>query len=176
MKENENSIISRILNEEIYEIRIRGSERKDYNKKTINNVIWSDRLSQDIIYKFFMIFKKELECVTIFMGHKDKFSCISELLYQKFHSEFIAKKDLEESIEEKIKNLGELKFVTSKGLYKKYDDLEDEYEELSFDNIKELFLSLRKNRIEIYKELLKDFKNNKDMYLDFMKNQDYTYT
>ena len=175
LRNEEESDISKILQGAIYTIDIQGHDRTDYSKQSMDIAIWADKWSQDIIHKLNRIIQTELGYITNLMGHKDKFSGTCNLLLQNFYKEFLKKEDLEKSIENKIKNLEEYKFWTPKSLYEHYE-IEDEYEELPFENVKDLLKSLRKRRIKIYEELLKDFLNNKDVYLDFMKSQDYTYT
>ncbi|MHA1293472.1 MAG: hypothetical protein ACTSQJ_12480 [Promethearchaeota archaeon] len=174
-EENGVSIISEIIQENIYSINIEGYDIKDTINKSINNVLWADKWSQDIFYKLFIIFKEELECVTLFMGLQDIFSCTSKLLSQKFYKEFLNKENLEDSIKQKIKNLEEFKFYTSSSIYEKYKTIKNQYEEITIDKIKKMFISLRERRLKIYKYLLKDFKKNKEKYLDFMKKQDYSF-
>ncbi|MEJ2252515.1 MAG: hypothetical protein P8Y97_23000 [Candidatus Lokiarchaeota archaeon] len=144
-------------------------------KNDDNNLIWADKWSMNILNKIFRIIQTELSYIISFMGNQDTFSCLSNLLFQKFHNEYMNKKDMEKSIEMKINDLEKYKFLAPNDISDETEFMEDEYEEISFEKVLDLIKSLRKKRINIFKTLLEDFKNNKEKYLNFMKNQDYTY-
>ena len=85
------------------------------------------------------------------------------------------KENLEEAIGSKILELESYNFLSPKSMYESQKTIEDEFEKVSFEKVKDLILLLRKRRIFVFKTLLKDFKKNKDKYLDFLKKQDYSY-
>lgn len=174
-EENGEQIISKIIKEKIYEINVQGHEMEDSDEITLDIAMWADQWSQDITHKLCRIIQTELGFISNFMGQKDVFSAISNLLFQRFHIDFMENKDLEKSIEYEIGNLENYNFLTPKDLFGEYDSIEDEYEEISFDQVKDLILSLRERRILIYKTLLDEFKKKREKYLNFMKKQDYTY-
>jgi len=66
------------------------------------------------------------------MGSRDKFSCLSNFLFQRFNCNFKEDKDLEKSIEDKIERLDEYNFFMPRSLYGKYKTIEDEYEHIPF--------------------------------------------
>lgn len=170
-----NSIILDLIKNKFFSINIQAYDREDYDKQTIDIAIWADKWGQDILNKLFRIIQTELGFITSFIGNDDIFSCLSDLLFQRFHIDYMEEKNLEKSIEEKIIDLEKFTFSTPKNMYEKYESMEEEYEEISFEKVADLIKSLRERRITIFKTLLEDFKNNKEKYLDFMKSQDYTY-
>lgn len=179
MKEKENTVkkevgelnLTKMIQEQIYNINIQAHKIEDTTKKTINIAVWADRWSQNLLYKIFLIFQTELEYVTKLMSNEDLFSFVCDILVDEFHNEIKDKKDLENCIDNRIKQLEGCMFLTSRDLYTKYNELEDEYMEISFNDVKEIFLSLRKRKIDLYKAILKEFRNDKEKYISCIKEQ-----
>lgn len=165
-QDQEVNSISKILEEPIYSINIQGHDRTDYSKESMDIAIWADKWSQNILYKLFLILQSELDLILKIMSNNDKFSFICDILVDDFYTDLKKKIAVENILEKKIKDLQEFKFNTSKDLYKIYEDLEDEYEEVSLDEVIEMIQSLRKRNIDIYKEILLEVKRNKEKYID----------
>ncbi|MFX1569777.1 MAG: hypothetical protein ACFFCV_15575 [Promethearchaeota archaeon] len=174
-EEDGESIISEIIDKKIYEVNIEGFDLKDKGKRSMDIAFWADEWSQDIIYKLFKIIQSEVSFIKIFIAHQDKDSGLKDLLFQGFHRDFMNNKDLEESLVTKIKELETYEFQSPKSLYKKYKIIKDGLENISFNELKNMILSIRERRIKIYKTLLNEFKKDKEKYLDYMKSRDYTY-
>jgi len=103
-------IIQGTINEIIIIGRGEGEDINDYNKITVNIASLADNWGQKILHKLYQILQNEVDYISSFRGLNDRFSCLSNLLYQQFHNELIENKDLEKIIEEKIKNLEENTF------------------------------------------------------------------
>ncbi|KKM00880.1 hypothetical protein LCGC14_1800010 [marine sediment metagenome] len=174
-EEDGESIISKIIDKKVYEVNFEGFDLKDKGKRTMDVVFWVDEWSQNIIYKLSKIIQSEVSFINIFIAHQDKDSGLKDLLFQRFHRDFMKNKDLEESLVTKIKELEEYKFQSPKSLYENYKIIKDGLEIISFNELNNMILSLRERRIKIYKTLLNEFNKNKEKYLDYMKSRDYTY-
>jgi hypothetical protein len=166
INEDSRDIISQIVDDNIYQIDIFGS---------ISIVMLADAPSLDIITKLTKIIQIELEFFTYLRDAKDEFDGLCHTLYHYFRDDFKDNKDLENVIENKIKRLEENTYFVPKKMCEACKDEfenennENEYEELSLDQVAELFISLREKRIMVYKALLKDFQNNKEAYFDYIK-------
>lgn len=167
------SVIKDIIKGPIYNINIQGCDvtksSDEYRNLSLDIAIWTDKISQDILHKLFRILQTECGIVTNLMGSEDRFSGLSNVLFQNFHKDFKEQKDLEISIKDKINELEEYNFLSPKSLYEKYDTIKDSLEYISLNEVKELILMLRKRRIKIFKTLLNDYRIEKDKYLEFMK-------
>lgn len=160
-----------MIQEQIYNINIQAHKIEDSSKKTIDIALWVDTWSQNLLYKIFLIFQTELEYITKLMSNENLFSFICDILVEEFHEEIKNNTNLENSLESRIKRLEEYKFLTSRDLYTKYNELEDEYMEISFNDVKDMILSLRKRKMGLYKEILKEYRNDKEKYFHFIKEQ-----
>lgn len=100
-------IIQNTINEIMIIGRGEGEDVEDYSKITINIAILADNWSKERLYKLYKILQAEVDFIGSFRGLNDKFSCLSNLLLQEFHNDFIEKRNIEKSIEEKIKDLEE---------------------------------------------------------------------
>lgn len=171
-KKNEEvgEILPKLMNQKFYEINIQGADAYNPKKKTIDSVLWADEFSHNIVYKIFLILQGENRFTPKFKRSEDIFSLISDILYDEFYTDIKAKKELniEKSLEKKIQDLEENKFLTSKGFGKNYDSVADEYEEISIEEVKDMIRSLRKRRIKVYKAVLKEFKKDTDKYLKYL--------
>lgn len=169
-EEYKDNIISKIMQEKKYEINLIGFEAKDTSKQTIDSVVWAGDWGHDIIYKFFLIFQEELSFISTLKRYQDLYSFARKFLYNEFYNDIRKKKELkiENTLEKKIEELEEYKFFTSKGFGKNYESVVDEYEKISLEEVKDMILSLRKQRISVYKEILNEYKNNKEKYLKYL--------
>ena len=166
INEDSKDIISQILEDNIFQIDIFGS---------ISIAMWADTPSLDILIKLSKIIQTELEFFTCLNDAKDEFDGLCRILFHYFQDDFKDNKDLENAIENKIKRLEENTYFVPKKKCEGYKDEyenennENEYEELSLDQVAELFIPLREKRLMVYKALLKDFQNNKEAYFDYIK-------
>ena len=82
----------------------------------------------------------------------------TNFLFQRFYNSSISKgRDLENAIENEIEKLKENKFFVG------YDS-NREFIEFTIDDISELFLSLRRQKIKFYSDILKEYRKNKQNY------------
>jgi len=143
-------------------------------------VLWTDKAGKNIIYGLFRALQTEMGYFNYLKENVDLQGNIIEptrkLLYSQFHS--IIKKEIEQEkpeldvrieialiqeLEKEIERLNEYKFSSEDKLY-----------EISLDQIKDIFSSLRDNNIKFYRSILEDFKKNKRYYIDQLKSLGYS--
>ena len=87
------SVIDDIIKGSIYEINIQGCDitksSDEYCNLSLDIAIWTDKISQDILHKLFRIVQTECGIVTNLMGSEDRFSGLSNVLFQRFHMTFL---------------------------------------------------------------------------------------
>ncbi|MEJ2252678.1 MAG: hypothetical protein P8Y97_23835 [Candidatus Lokiarchaeota archaeon] len=139
-KKSKELSLEEMFKEQIYNINIKGSKIEDSSQTSINITMWANNLSQNLLYKFLLIFQTELDYFTKIISNDDLSSFIYDILTDDFHEEIKNNQNLEDCINNKIKQLEENKFLSSKGLDKRYEDLEDEYIKISIEDVKHIIL------------------------------------
>ena len=86
-EEDRESVITAIKSSEIFELNLIGYESRNYDKKTINNVLWADNIGQDIVYKLFILMKEEFGFIDYLKGVQDTFSRVGRFIYGNFIQE-----------------------------------------------------------------------------------------
>ncbi len=128
-------------------------------KRTTNYVHTSvefegDQETWDLLFKLALILKQELNYNRTFLSIQDKHKRTREFLIQRFEDV----KDLEIQIRKRIEDLKENRFLW---------DIDLETNEpiyATIDDIGNIFLKFRENRIKIEMAILEEYVNNKEYY------------
>lgn len=160
-RKNKDSIINTIDNEEngVYNVHMQTRYLKDIGKDVEGGEIVkksgmsTNDIGHEIIYKLFTIIREESGHFTpIQSSIKDKSERTFNILYARFAKDIKEKKDLETTIKKKIENLKKNEFIVD------YDTENSEMIKMSAEDLKDLFITLRKQRIEFYNAILEEYK------------------
>lgn len=144
-------------------------------------VLWTDQAGKIIIYDLFRALQTEMGYFNYLKTNRDLQNNIIEptrkLLFSEFRS--VIKEEIEQEtpdLENRIEN------ALIRGLEKKIAVLkeykfssEDKLNEVTIDQIKEIFCNLREKNINFYRTILEDFKNKKNFYIKELKTLSYSF-
>lgn len=144
----------------IYEILLKSRYYKGTGKNVelvggIKDLIglWVNKDGVDIISALLKIIRSEYEILTPIMNTpKNKSERILRIIPTRFSEDISKEGDLEAALIKKIDQLKKHEYTVS--LEKKY----------SLEQVIQLITSLRKNRISFYKEILAEYRANKEFY------------
>ncbi len=158
-EEKQKSIITKFDSDDILEINI-GSSWGDGNSD-LGNVLWTDRIGKEIIYGLFETVKDEVSWMKMLRDlPNEMFKRTSELICRDFsYSLKNESKTVEQALKEKLDDLKKFRFAfNTKINFENEKNIRiDPTTLLTPDQIKEKLISLRKQRIEFYKALLKEY-------------------
>ncbi|TFF90774.1 MAG: hypothetical protein EU548_01275 [Promethearchaeota archaeon] len=172
-QEEGKKIITDIMKSTLSEIMIigrgEGDDIDDYNTITVNIVIKADKWSQKIFNIIFQILQNEVDYISSFRECEDRFACLSQLLFKYFSSNFLDNRDLDSAIKDKIKNLKEINFESAKKTNGDRILIKKNRKVLSLDDLIQLVLLLRKRKVKVFKTLLNEYLNNKEIFIEYME-------
>lgn len=136
-----------VFAEEAFMIDLVARPLKNVNEIYRDNTIWTNNNGLKVLFELFSIVKDEaVETSMKVTELENRFDKVYTILLNTFISEFETNKDLEDII---VKNINKLR---------KYD-----FTPL-LEEIKEMLLSLRNQKINFYETLLKEYKKRKEEY------------
>jgi len=169
------SLITQIDDDEcgVYEIFIKSRYYKGTGENITggdqikSGVIWANSKGQEIIYKLFIIVKEELSPIVSLMNTpKDIFTRTSHILFTNFvgNERKLKGSELEQAIKDEIKELKKNKFTI--GMDEDFNILE-----VSLEDIVNIFLTLREQKIHFFEDILAEYQKrrqeyNKDLFID----------
>ncbi len=172
-KEENSSFICQLDDNEsgVYEIDIKTLYYKGTGKnmsegeRIRSSVIWANSEGHEIFYRITQIIKDELSpMVGIKNEPKDIFHRTRKFIFNRFNQEDISKgsENLEKCIKKEINDLKSNIFIA--GLDSDFEDIK-----VSLDEIIEMFISLRNQKIKFYEAVLKEYRNRSQDYNKVLK-------
>jgi len=175
-EKEQKSLITQIDDDEcgVYEIHMESLYYKGIGDNIVGGEVverrglWANLEGQNIIYKLFTIVKDELGPIVDNMNTpKDIFARTSYFLFNRFvgNERKIKGYELESAIKDKIEELKENKFII--GL-----DEEFNFIKVQLEDIMNMFLTLREQKIQFHEEILAEYQKRKQVYNKDLRIQD----
>lgn len=158
-----------ILLEDSYEVNITAFRIDDYDNSYDNDVLNASKEIVDFLFEIVSLLKCESEGLAIFDSDSanHKFSRVFEALTA-FRSELLEKDDLEDTLINYINSLNNFRFTRiEKGSYRGSPDFKEV--EVTISELIEKFKNIRNHKINFYKEVLEEYKKDKEEYHSYFK-------